>query len=54
MKTAEYTHHLNSGVGGADVLFLVHFGAPPVLGANEIDNINRKSLHYNELRKERP
>jgi len=50
----EFIHHLDSRIGRLDVILLVHFGAPPVLGANEIDNINRKSLHYNELRKERP
>ncbi len=33
---------------------LVHFGAPPFSAGKEIDRVNRKSLYYNELRKERP
>jgi hypothetical protein len=33
---------------------LAHFGAPPVSGAKEIDKANKKSLYYQDLRKERP
>jgi len=33
---------------------LVHFGAPPVSGAKEIDKVDKNSLHCNELSKKRP
>jgi len=54
MKMDEYIHHFGSGIGGADALFLVHFGAPPVSGAKEIDKANKKSLYYQDLSKKRP
>jgi hypothetical protein len=33
----EYIHHLDSKTGRSELIFLVHFGAPPVSGAKEID-----------------
>jgi len=54
MEMDEYIRHLNSGIGGADVLFLVHFGAPPISEAKEIDKQCRKSLYYQDLSKKRP
>jgi hypothetical protein len=45
---------LDSRIGSSDVLFLVHFGAPPVSGAKEIDKKDEKSLYYQDLRQKRP
>ncbi len=33
---------------------LLHFGAPPVSEAKEIDRVDKKSLYYHDLSKERP
>jgi hypothetical protein len=44
----------HSGIDGSDTRFLAHFGAPPIFGAEEIDRANKKSLYYQDLRKERP
>jgi hypothetical protein len=54
METGQYAHHLNSEIGSSDALFLAHFGAPPVFGAKQFDKQSRKSLYYQDLRKERP
>jgi hypothetical protein len=54
MKMDEYIHHLDSGIGSSDALFLAHFGAPPISGAKEIDKGNKKSLYYHDLSKKRP
>ncbi|MDH4238872.1 MAG: hypothetical protein OEW48_04860 [Phycisphaerae bacterium] len=54
MKIDEYTHHLDSKIGRSEGIFLAHFGAPPISGSNEIDKVNKKSLYYNDLSKERP
>jgi len=54
METGQYIHHFDSETGGADALFLVHFGAPPLAGAKQFDKQCRKSLYYQDLRKERP
>ncbi len=53
-KINEYIHHLDSRIGGTDLLFLAHFGAPPVSGAKEIDTLEKKSLYCNDLSKKRP
>ncbi len=47
----QYTHHLDSRIGGSDVLFLAHFGAPLISGAKEFDRISKKSLYCNDLSK---
>ena len=33
---------------------LMHFGAPPISGAREIDKVEKKSLYCNDLEKSRP
>jgi hypothetical protein len=50
----QYTHHLDSKIGGSDPLFLAHFGAPPASEAKGIDRVDKKSLYYHDLSKERP
>ena len=47
-------YHLDSRIGRSEFIFSAYYGAPPVSGANEIDRVNRKSLHYQDLSKERP
>jgi hypothetical protein len=47
-------HHSDSKIACSDVLFLAHFGAPAISGAKEIDKVNKKSLYYQDLSKERP
>jgi len=54
METGQYTHHLNSGIGYADVLFLAHFGALPIFEVKEFDEISKESLYYQDLSKKRP
>ena len=54
METGQFVHHLNSEIGDIDALFLVHFGAPPISGANPLDKQCRKSLYYRDLEKKRP
>ena len=50
----EYTHHLDSKISRSESLFGVHFGAPPVSGAKEIDRVDKKSLYYRDLEYKRP
>jgi hypothetical protein len=38
----------------AVILFLAHFGAPPIFGAKEIDRVSKKSLYYRDLSDKRP
>ena len=49
-----YIHHLDSKTSRLHALFLVHFGAPPISEAKEIDKIYKKSLYYRDLSKKRP
>jgi hypothetical protein len=38
----------------SDLLFSDHFRSPLVLGAKEIDKVDKKSLYYRDLRQKRP
>ena len=50
----EYIHHLDSKIGRSELIFLAHFGAPPIFEVKEIDKGNKKSLYYKDLSKKRP
>jgi hypothetical protein len=50
----KYIHHLDTTISGSELIFLAHFGAPPIFGAKEFDTLEKKSLYYQDLSKERP
>ena len=54
MEPGQFVRHLNSEIGGTDVLFLAQFGAPALFGAKQFDKQRRKSLYCRDLSKKRP